>query len=79
MPSCAFCKTPIEGEHNFSIHRDGMDQGPEVPLCDACGGEDGPTCEEIWAVIAAPTPLLPDVARLGRPVRGRNVQELWRA
>lgn len=25
-----------------------------MPLCDACGGEDGPSCEEIWAVLALP-------------------------
>lgn len=44
---CAYCgKHPTEG--NCAIHRDGFGEGPEVPLCDACGGEGSPTCEEIW-------------------------------
>lgn len=49
---CAFCGAWAEG--NFSIHRRPPCNGPEVPLCDACGGEDGPSCEEIWAVLALP-------------------------
>ena len=43
---CANCGSPAEGNH--SIHRDGFDCGPEVPLCDACGAGENPTCEEIW-------------------------------
>jgi len=46
VPLCAHCWKPAEG--NYSIHRDGFGEGPEVPLCDACGGEETPTCEDIW-------------------------------
>lgn len=49
---CAFCGAWAEG--NFSIHRRPPCNGPEVPLCDACGAEDGPSCREIWAVLALP-------------------------
>ena len=51
--TCAFCGKPAED--NFSIHRDGFGVGPEVDLCDACGGSETPTCEEIWDVIAKPS------------------------
>jgi len=47
---CACCESPAEG--NYSIHRDGFGEGPEVWLCDACGSKPTPTCEEIWARIA---------------------------
>jgi hypothetical protein len=47
---CSYCGGPAEG--NYSIHRDGFGEGPEVPLCDACGGERTPTLAEIWARIA---------------------------
>lgn len=47
---CAYCGKPAEG--NFSIHRDGFGVGPEVELCDACGGYPHPTCEQIWEQIA---------------------------
>lgn len=47
---CAYCGEPAEGNH--SIHRDGVDCGPEVPLCDGCGADELPTCEEIWAAIS---------------------------
>lgn len=45
---CAACLAPIAGTYHYSIHRDGLGVGPEVPLCDACGDPDGPTCEELW-------------------------------
>lgn len=48
--TCSFCGQAAEGNH--AIHRDGFDVGPEVPLCDECGGEEGPTCEEIWEKIS---------------------------
>ncbi len=48
--ACAYCGKPAQG--NFSIHRDGFGEGPEVPLCDAHGSEATPTCEEIWDQIA---------------------------
>lgn len=48
---CAACGKPAEG--HFAIHRDGFGEGPEVPLCDACGRENGPSCEALWEAIAA--------------------------
>lgn len=50
MPACAACGEPTTGE--YSIHRDGYGLGPEVELCDACGAHDGPTCEELFRMIA---------------------------
>lgn len=45
---CAFCGKPVEG--NYAIHRDGgIGLGPEVPLCDECGGSPDLECDEIWA------------------------------
>lgn len=49
---CAYCGSPAEGE--YSIHRDGFGEGPEVPLCNACGSANGPTCEGIWNRTAQP-------------------------
>ena len=50
---CAYCSAPIpEDNVEYTIHRDGMDQGPEVPLCEDCGSEPEPTCEQIWARIS---------------------------
>lgn len=43
---CVWCGEEAQG--NYSIHRDGFDEGPELPLCDKCGGEEFPTCEQIW-------------------------------
>jgi len=43
---CVYCKKPAQG--NFSIHRDDFGEGPEVPLCDECGKDPTPTCEQIW-------------------------------
>ena len=51
---CACCGLPSEG--NFEIHRDGWGIGPEVSLCDDCGGRAYPTCDEIWAAIADQRP-----------------------
>lgn len=48
--SCAYCCAGIQG--NFSIHRDGFSEGPEVPLCDECGSETGPSTDEIWSRIS---------------------------
>lgn len=47
---CAYCGRPAEG--NYSIHRDGFCDGPEVDLCDAHGGRMTPTCPEIWDRLA---------------------------
>ena len=55
---CAYCKKPISGEVQYSIHRDGFDDGPEVPLCEACGAHPTPTCSEIWKRISE-TQLVP--------------------
>lgn len=48
---CVFCKGHAQGNH--CIHRDGFSEGPEVPLCDKCGGLSTPTCEEIWEQLAS--------------------------
>jgi hypothetical protein len=50
VPPCAACGAPVQGNH--SIHRDGFGIGPEVDLCDACGANETPTCEELWDAIA---------------------------
>jgi len=47
---CAYCGGPAQG--NYSLHRDGFCQGPEVDLCDHCGSRPTPTCEQIWERIA---------------------------
>lgn len=49
---CAYCGKPAEGE--YGIHRDGFGEGPEVDLCNACGGSPAEvlSCEDIWARIA---------------------------
>lgn len=48
---CAYCGRPAEGNH--ATHRDGgVGIGPEVPLCDACGGGESPTLDEIWERIS---------------------------
>lgn len=48
--TCVYCGGHAEGF--YGIHRDGMGEGPEVPLCIACGSKPEPTCEEIWVRIA---------------------------
>lgn len=53
MDACTYCGKPAEG--NYSIHRDGFGVGPEVPLCDACGGSEEPSAGEIWRRIAHPS------------------------
>lgn len=49
--TCAACGKPAEG--NAAIHRDDFNVGPEVPLCDACGLDELPDCDTLWAMIAA--------------------------
>lgn len=49
---CAYCGARFFGTPDFTIHRDGCEFGPQVPLCKRCGSEDGPSCEEIWLKIA---------------------------
>ena len=50
MILCAYCGKPAEG--NYSVHRDGFGQGPEVELCDRCGGSKEPTLSTIWDKIS---------------------------
>ena len=47
---CVYCGRPAEG--NYSIHRDGFGEGPQAPLCDACGSNSTPTLGQIWARIS---------------------------
>lgn len=47
---CCYCQEEAEG--GYSIHRDGLGEGPELPLCNACGSNETPTCEEIWEKLA---------------------------
>jgi len=49
---CAYCDVAFIGEPRSSIHRDGFGVGPEVPLCERCGGHVLPSCDEIWEGIA---------------------------
>ena len=55
--TCAYCGQPALG--NYSVHRDGFDQGPEVDLCDACGAYDTPTLADIWDRISQTKPAPP--------------------
>lgn len=48
--ACAYCGKRSEG--HYAIERDGMGSSPAVPLCDACGGHERPTIQELWARIA---------------------------
>lgn len=52
MSNCAFCGERAEGK--YAVHRDGFGVGPEVDLCDACGGSEFPTLAQIWDAIAQP-------------------------
>ncbi len=48
--TCAYCQKPAQG--NYSVHRDAFGEGPEVDLCDECGGNpEQPTLQEIWTRI----------------------------
>jgi NAD-dependent SIR2 family protein deacetylase len=50
--SCAACGAGTSGE--YGIHRDELalrNDGAEVPLCEDCGGPDGPDLPEIWQMI----------------------------
>ena len=46
---CLYCGEPAEG--NYSIHRDGFDVGPQVPLCDMCGKYEHPSLRDIWRAL----------------------------
>ena len=47
-PACSYCNVPIVGEPTIRLHRDAMGEGPQMPLCNDCGGRREPSCEEIW-------------------------------
>lgn len=73
--TCAYCGGPAEG--NYSIHRDGFGVGPEVDLCDAHGGGELPSCEQIWDRIAQARTAMIDPNKLhcrgdGRYCRGET-------
>lgn len=73
VEECAACGQPSSG--NDTIHRDGFDEGPEVPLCAECGDLPMPTCEEVWAMIAARRkPLEQSDASFWRVVKERSDQ-----
>lgn len=55
---CAYCGKPAEGK--YSVHRDSFRRGPEVPLCNACGGMSGPSLDDIWEKIG----ILPRAIKL---------------
>lgn len=48
--ACAYCGKKAEG--NYAIERDGIGSHVNVPLCDACGGHESPSLQEIWGRIA---------------------------
>jgi len=51
---CVYCGELWEGF--YSIHEDDSMEGPEVELCNRCGGSEVPTCREIWDRIASTKP-----------------------
>ena len=62
MNKCVFCGESAQG--NYTIHRDGMGVGPEVNLCDSCGEDEFPSCEQIWEKIARPNTAAMSYRRL---------------
>ena len=76
--SCAYCGKPAEG--NYSIHRDGFDAGPEVPLCDVCGSsETYPSITEIWSKIANPEPVIEAIKEANEVFSVQNRSEAGHA
>ena len=67
--ACAYCGRQAQGR--YAMTRDGAD-GPQLPLCDACGAEARPSLQEIWARIA----LVDDDGREWGPTLGPCA--LWR-
>ena len=72
VEECAACGQPSSGNH--TIHRDGYGEGPVVPLCATCGDLPRPTCEEVWAMIAARKPREQSDASFWRVVKERSNQ-----
>jgi hypothetical protein len=54
---CVYCNGCIEptggGGPEYTIHRDGVGTGPELPLCVACGAYIYPHLEQIWRHVVA--------------------------
>ena len=57
--ACGALRTNVE----YSIHKDGFGEGPEVPLCPKCGSKRHPTCEELWDMFKGARFVSPDAAR----------------
>jgi len=51
MPTdlCVFCGSPAQG--NYTVHASPEMEGPELPLCDRCGGDEYPLLKDIWHAI----------------------------
>ncbi len=45
---CSYCGVVERGEPQYCIHQDGFDEGPQRPLCAACGENEGLSCDTIW-------------------------------
>jgi NAD-dependent SIR2 family protein deacetylase len=45
---CVYCGNVETGDPEWTIHRDGFADGPEVPLCSECGESEAISCEAIW-------------------------------
>ena len=69
MTKCAYCSKPAHG--NYSIHRDGFGVGPQVALCDDCGGHLFPTCDAIWERISRRRKRPPATKARGRSAASR--------
>lgn len=54
--TCSYCEREFAGAVEWSIHRDGFGEGPEVVLCEPCAAYPHPTPEEIWARLAERDP-----------------------
>ncbi len=48
--ACVYCSKVPQGNHTIHLSEEAMSEGerPEVPLCDACGSGEAPSCEMIW-------------------------------
>lgn len=67
---CAYCGALAEGK--YLIHRDGLGLGPEMALCNGCGGSSRPTEAEVWSRIGqakkclkCDEPIRPEHTRFG--------------
>jgi hypothetical protein len=60
---CAACGQLCAGD--YSVHRDGFCDGPEVDICRDCGAYETPTIQTVWAMIARRRGPQTIVARIG--------------